>query len=647
MDRIRTVLQSNLIDSKEIVGRKSRELNMNHQSDGLNQPFVQRSAAGYRDIVPSSLTQPPSKFARNNEENRFDSPYVSMKQSRGSNSPLPPALSPASISPAHSSVFNTSSRPSPAPPVIMEEDGLSNTSNNPPNIAFSTYQNAPILVPKPYEQRNCSSSDSSSSSTSSSSSSNGVSSDLSPVGEASLAQPTQRSNGLPVLEKMPVTFVLPRVTSPTKQPIQPPPNPTEQVNSSEQKKASSPVAVPNEAVEITSVTTVKKPTRKAPAKRRRPQKKRWSRVADSDFEAGGKRLAILKRAEESVQKKSAMRKRGARGPYIGVNKASANVNVAEINMQRRYLKSPYFCLCQSSTTLESCQSTEPNDEHQIHPAHVINPAIATDKNIDCPILRAAAAANAGASSSGGPNHRPFIDKLSPFSPDLQSYFTSSHYKPSLRPGSSSRDARLPEGYSEAACPSWRCVFCAEAPSFLGLGPLYGPYFLAPSTQTRFAPSPSLRLIIKAISPPAGGSISVRSVQQSPPLPQTRKRLGRGKRGAASTTALEGAAAASGAEAHPEANRIGREGEVWFHLECVLWAPGTHIQGDGKIAGLDDAVIMALETPLEVEREKDVYIRKVFACLLHRRRLAIAATSYALWFTCGRVRAAFASVKELW
>lgn len=301
MDRVRTVLQSSLIDSKELVGRKSKELDIKHQNDGLNQSFVQRSATAYREISPSSLAQPPSKFARSNEENRLDSLYVSVKQNHGGNSPLPPALSPASISPAHSSIFNTSSRPSPAPPMIMEEDGLSNTSNNPPNIAFSTYQNAPTLVPKPYEQRNCSSSDSSSSSTSSSSSSNAVSSDLSPIGKADPAQPTQRSNGLPVLEKMPVTF-LPLVTSPTKQPIQSPLKPCEQADSSEQKQVPSPVAVPNEAVEITSVTIVKKPARKAPARKRRPQKKRWSRIGDSDFEAGGKRSLILKRAEESVQK---------------------------------------------------------------------------------------------------------------------------------------------------------------------------------------------------------------------------------------------------------------------------------------------------------------------------------------------------------
>ncbi|VDK33733.1 unnamed protein product [Taenia asiatica] len=624
MDRVRTVLQSSLIDSKEIVGCKGKELDIKHQSDGLNQPFVQRSTTAYREIAPSSLAQTPSKFARNNEENRLDSLYISVKQNHGGNSPLPPALSPASISPAHSSVFNTSSRPSPAPPMIMEEDGLSNTSNNPPNIAFSTYQNAPTLAPKPYEQRNCSSSDSSSSSTSSSSSSNAISSDLSPIGKVDPAQLVQRSNGLPVLEKMPVTF-LPRVASPTKQPIQPPLKPCEQVDSNEQKQVPSPVAVPNEAVEITSVTIVKKPARKAPARKRRSQKKRWSRIGDSDFEASGKRSLILKRAEESVQKKSAMRKHGVRSSNAGVNKASANVNVAEINMQRRYLKSPYFCLCQSSTTLESSQPTGPNDEHQIHPAHVINPAITIDEKVDCPILRAAAAAaNASTSSGGGSNNRPLIDGLS-FSSELQSFFTSSHYKPSLRPGASARDARLPDGYSEAACSSWRCVFCAEAPSFLHLGPLYGPYFLAPSTQTRFAPSPSLRLIIKAISPPAGGSISVRSVQQSSPPPQTKKRLGKGRRAAVSTTALEKAAAASGTEVHQEANRIGREGEVWFHLECVLWAPGTYIQGDGKIAGLDEAVTMALETPLKVEREKDVYIGKVSACSLNQRRFAIAVS----------------------
>ncbi|VDM23315.1 unnamed protein product [Hydatigera taeniaeformis] len=594
MDRVRTVLQSSLIDSKELVGRKSKDLDIKPQNDVVNQSFIQRSPTSYRDIAPSSVAQPPSKFTRNNEESRIDPLYVSVKQNHGSNSPLPPALSPASISPAHSSVFNTSSRPSPAPPVIMEEDGLSNTSNNPPNIAFSAYQNAPILVPKPYEQRKCSSSDSSSSSTSSSSSSNAVSSDLSLVGKADPVQPTQRSNGLPVLEKMPVAFILPRVTSPTKQPMQSPPKSSEQVDSNGQKQVSSPVAVPNEAVEITSVTIVKKPARKTPAKKRKPQKKKWSRIGDSDFEAGGKRSLIVKRAEESVRKKSAMRKHGVRGTSIGVNKASANVNVTEINMQRRYLKSPYFCLCQSAKTMEPSQPTVPNDEHQIHPAHVINPAVTTNEKVDCPILRAAAA-NAVTSFGGGSSGELIVDRPSPFSPELQSFFASSHYKPSLRPGASARDARLPEGYSEAACPSWRCVFCAEAPSFLRLGPLYGPYFLSPSTQNRFAPSPSLRLIIKAISPPAGGSISVRSVQQSSPPPQTKKRLGKGKRGTGSTAPLEGVAATSGTESHLESNRIGREGEVWFHLECVLWAPGTHIRGDGKIGGLDEAVSMALET----------------------------------------------------
>ena len=299
MDRVHTVLQSNHIDSKELVGRKRKELDISHQKDGLNQSFVSKSTTGYREIAPSPLTQPTSKFIKDAEENRLDPLYVSVKQPRGGNSPLPPALSPASISPAHSSFFNTSSRPSPAPPVIMEEDVSSNTSNNPPNTAFSTYQNAPILAPKSYEQRNYVSSHSSSSS--SSSSSNAESSELSVVGDANR---TQLSNGLPILEKAPPIVVLPQVAS-TPKPTQsssPSQKPNSQVESVEEAKSHLPSSALNQAVEIISVTTAKKPPRKAQAKRKKSLKKRWIRGDDSDFEVCGKRSSILKRAEEGAQK---------------------------------------------------------------------------------------------------------------------------------------------------------------------------------------------------------------------------------------------------------------------------------------------------------------------------------------------------------
>ena len=272
------------------------------------------------------------------------------------------------------------------------------------------------------------------------------------------------------------------------------------------------------------------------------------------------------------------------------------MNVSEINTQRRYLKSPYFCLCQSSSTAtapEAPQSTSeaaptaPNSEAPLHPAHVINPAVITDSTIDCPILRAI---NGG---GGGAQKAPSPSKPSPS--ELQAFFTSSHYKPALRPGASSRDTRLPEGYNEAACASWRCVFCAEPPAFLRLGALYGPYFLSPATQARFArpPSPAFRVIIKAVPPPPGGSISVHSIPQASPVASpVKKRLAKGKKASGSVKSTEGGEIGGGEDVQ---KRIGREGEVWTHLECVFWAPGTHILGDGRIGGLDDAVTMALET----------------------------------------------------
>ena len=308
-------------------------------------------------------------------------------------------------------------------------------------------------------------------------------------------------------------------------------------------------------------------------------------------------------------RKSISRKRaGKRGSTAAGSRASANVNVPEINTQRRYLKSPFFCLCQnpSAATASEALPSQPNtsapgaagaasnSDSSFHPAHVINPAVITDSTIDCPILRSL---NGG---GGTQKLSTWADKSS--SSELQAFFTSSHYKPALRPGASSRDTRLPEGYSEAACPSWRCVFCAEPPAFLRLGALYGPYFLSSATQARFAPppSPSLRLIIKAIPPPAGGSISVHNVPQSSPVTSpVKKKLTKGKKVGGSAKSAEeecgGSAGASIPNVLDVQKRIGREGEVWTHLECVFWAPGTHILGDGRIGGLDDAVTMALET----------------------------------------------------
>lgn len=316
MDRLHAVIHSNLIDSADTTERNKKDMTISNPNEVVNAPFVQKSSTSFHDIASAPLAQPPNIFPKGNEGNRLDPLYVSIKSNRGGNSPLPPALSPASVSNSHSSAF-ASSRASPAPPIINEEDGASNNSTNPPhhpNVAFIAYQQSvPILAPKSYEQRNLSPSDTTTTSSSSSSTS-GDSTASSIAGD--MIPPTNRANGIPVLEKMPSSNpVAPRVASPVKS-VQVKTvelaTDASQINQSAQQN--SPITVPSEnhPVEIVSVVSSdatapqlpkKKPARKSgAAKKRRSQKKRWSNGDDSDIEILGKRGNILRKAQETIRR---------------------------------------------------------------------------------------------------------------------------------------------------------------------------------------------------------------------------------------------------------------------------------------------------------------------------------------------------------
>lgn len=291
------------------------------------------------------------------------------------------------------------------------------------------------------------------------------------------------------------------------------------------------------------------------------------------------------------------------------SKKTPTTNSAELASRRRYLESPFFCLCQSSTATYShaCSTldvdTITNSSSNSMPAHVINPALKDCVNagdpINCPVVQAAIAGGKKkpAVSSG------VLSVSAPLS-ELASFFANSLYKPTLR--GPVRDTRLPATYSDSACGSfWCCVFCGERSDFLLLGPLYGPYFLtkdtsshpspdtakvSSSTSSEVANTGGLRLVIKAISPPANGTVKLNKKGNA-------IFRGSGRRRRATNLNDDPVAKSPPVvqQEHQETRgRIGEGGEIWLHLECLLWAPGTAIQGDGVINGLDDAVSMALD-----------------------------------------------------
>ncbi len=324
-----TNLHNSMMNSKDKISEKEPDIKRSRTQPNYQRDLIQNQTNAFRDGSAQSL-----KFPRYNDDRRLEPLHVSIKHGHGGNSPLPPALSPASLSQAsHSSAFNTSSRPSPAPPVIMEEDGsLSSapsnppSSNNQPSSLLFMRTGLPVLPSKPFEKRNCTPTESATStsetcSTSTSTSSSSASSVVDEPKAVPLPPPPQppsasQANGIPILEKMSVS--LSRVASPpplSRSPIQITSN--SQVQSPVKKQpiqvdaveypaqpvlpSTSPKLIPGDPNDITTASPVKKPARKPPARKKRAPKKRWSRDSDSDFE-GGRGSAIVKKAKESAKK---------------------------------------------------------------------------------------------------------------------------------------------------------------------------------------------------------------------------------------------------------------------------------------------------------------------------------------------------------
>ncbi|THD19223.1 hypothetical protein D915_009962 [Fasciola hepatica] len=155
---------------------------------------------------------------------------------------------------------------------------------------------------------------------------------------------------------------------------------------------------------------------------------------------------------------------------------------------------------------------------------------------------------------------------------------------------------------------WLCAFCGEDNNFLSLGGLYGPYYVTASEKAQIIPECVAQL---SISPRTPGSHSPgknsRSGKKGKPAGSgvitstlTRSAAAQGRSTVANMGALRLVIKAPNNQTVTEKvsslrPRISADGEVWVHLECALWAPGTYIVGDGTIGGLGEALQLSLDT----------------------------------------------------
>lgn len=617
-------------------------------------------------------------FTDNKAVNRLsvttDFPRNDTNQFRSySNSPPPPALSPANSSPRPSAgQFNQTASPSP-PIIVAEIGGQSSASSRATSEKGSNtgraadYFLATSIPPRFKEIRNhagksltvpeitptSSSSPSSSSSTSSSALSDRV---------------EYVANGLPILEKISIALGSPlrnlAESSHSTQhkddkamgkgscigsPIIPEVSTSVYEHFKDLSASLRPTVLADRLENVENLANVLKPqeqplvSRRKSNARRRGGGQRRSRLknrkvdSDSDFEVGGTRFGRMTRGRRLgprvVDKHGPSRK----SRLIKSNKSSDLPRPrasAETTFNRRYLESPFLCLCQSGGTVSSISqavqrlhhhryASSAQQDHTIascstdasvvatsHPAHIICPALqdlsCSQNGVNSLYAQSSIPSNCPLNTSARGANPLLVNPVMENS-ESRTLFSSLTYKPATQ--MKNRDNG---SFDASSARVWLCAFCGKDNSFLELGSLYGPYWVA---EAECAQLPTEMVAPKEF-PFANGPSKPSDTNSNV------ERLSRRARSGVVTSAVtrSGATASQGqptvsktgalrlvikartnrtaqSATKPAADlfRIGPTGEVWFHLECVLWAPGTCIQGNGTVTGLGEALQLSLGT----------------------------------------------------
>ncbi|KAF5398243.1 Transcription factor 20 [Paragonimus heterotremus] len=588
-------------------------------------------------------------------------------------SPPPPALSPASSSPANL-INHMCSQTSPSPPVIVAEIGSCSSASsrttsekglrletgsavaaNLPSIPVN-FGVAPRLPENLASFPRITALSSSTSSSSSSSSSSVINECL-----------ENATNGLPILEKISIvlgsplrilndpipaertkdlktpgdsTYCVAPATDKCSIHVDDTPSDCTGINSSVPPSANVHFSSDRGVVHLgvsangyrtrrkrtDSKASARKPSSSAAKRRRRAKTNRND--SDSDFEMRKSRICGLSRGKSDAaavvsrakQKANAKRTNAVPQPSTAIEAAAT----------RRYLESPFLCLCQSGGTVSGltqttsliCNRSRISSSNSAHtecvtataalPAHIISPALrglssSTASAYQCahssiPPTCPLNSASHGTEEllAGYPNKHT----------ETKTIFSGLSYRPAIQ-----RKNHLSQQPSEITTDQpWLCAFCGRDNTFVNLGSLYGPYWitdaerlqLPPETVCQAAPvSQTSTSPVRCSKSASSGERAGRSVRSGVITSTvTRSAAAQGRNSVANTGSLRliiksrntpASSQSSTKQDSAEPARVGLSGEVWFHRECVLWAPGTFIQGNGTVESLGEALQLSLNT----------------------------------------------------